>query len=412
MIKKYKIIFLVLLFIVLAGFVLFSVIRWRANESFRRSVSSEKEAIARGDDIVDYGLYAKDKTIKMIFYLGESLPWVDSDSFKFLASESYVLEHDYAKDKNGFIVEGFRSTYLNQHVDVKTFRYVGGVYFADKNYVYAETLFSILKDADPKTFYILLENYGSTYNSIGADKKNVYVGALKLDGADPKTFQVIAYDFFKDKNNIFEYGKMVEGADQNTYTRLDYGYSKDKNHVFYHGKILAGLDASFVTITWSKYASDFKFVYDGDKLINDADPETFNCPKLGLCYDKNYVYSNDNRIANSDGHTFIFLSDHYAKDKNNVYYVAEEGLGAFVLDGAHPKTFKVLQDTIDVSYGKDNLRVYINRDYMIGVNAKKFNVLSNEEQNRCFDATDGNYYFKNGGSVDLRECSDIQGGEF
>jgi hypothetical protein len=365
MIKKYKIVFLVSLFIVLAGFILFSVISWRANESFRRSVSSEKEAVARGDDIVDNGPYVKDKTIKMIFHLGKPLPWVDSDSFKFLTSELYALNNDYAKDKNGLIVDGFRSTYLNQHVDVKTFRYVGGVYFADKNYVYAEVLFSILKDADPKTFYILLENYGSTYNSIGADKKSVYVGALKLEGADP-----------------------------NTYTRLSNGYSRDKNHVFYSGKMLAGLDASFVTITWSKYASDLKFVYDGDKLINDADPETFNCPKLGLCYDKNYVYSNDNRIANGDGYTFIFLSEHYAKDKNNVYYVAEEGLGVFVLAGAHPKTFKVLQDTVDVGYGKDDLRVYINRDYMKGVNAKKFNILSNKEQTRCFDATDGNYYFK------------------
>ncbi len=84
-----------------------------------------------------------------IFYSGKAIP-TDVNSFE-------LLSEGFAKDKQSVYFFG----YLLQNIDVKTFKIINALYFLDKNNVYfiystpgdKNEFFSIVNEANPKTFY-------------------------------------------------------------------------------------------------------------------------------------------------------------------------------------------------------------------------------------------------------------------
>ena len=76
------------------------------------------------------------------------------------------------------------------------------------------------------------------------DSNYVYKNDTIVEGADPKTFETINWQWAKDNKSIFFFGKLIPFIDYNTFHYLDYHYAIDKNNVYYDDKIIEGADAS------------------------------------------------------------------------------------------------------------------------------------------------------------------------
>ena len=63
-------------------------------------------------------------------------------------------------------------------------------------------------------------------------KGNVYYGNEILEGANPKTAELIGFSLLKDDKNVYFEGKILEGADYNTFEVLPNGDGKDKNRSY------------------------------------------------------------------------------------------------------------------------------------------------------------------------------------
>lgn len=79
----------------------------------------------------------------------------------------------------------------------------------------------------------------------GFVKKNnhIYLNDTIITNADPKTFEVLSWDWSRDKKTYFYFGKPVPSIDYKSFKFLDYHYAKDKNNVYYDDKIIHGADA-------------------------------------------------------------------------------------------------------------------------------------------------------------------------
>jgi hypothetical protein len=88
---------------------------------------------------------------------------------------------------------GKRVNYLN--ADNETFKVLTNKEFAiDKDNVYL--VGGIIKNADPKSFYII-------GNSYSADKDNVFLDYETVINADPKTFKILDFPYSKDDKKIY-----------------------------------------------------------------------------------------------------------------------------------------------------------------------------------------------------------------
>ena len=64
------------------------------------------------------------------------------------------------------------------------------------------------------------------------DKGKVYYKNKILEGANPKTAELIGFSLLKDDKNIYFEGKILEGVDYNTFEVLPNGDGKDKNRSY------------------------------------------------------------------------------------------------------------------------------------------------------------------------------------
>ena len=96
-------------------------------------------------------------------------------------------------------------------------------------------------------------------------------------------------------------------------------YSIDKGKVYYRNKILEGANPKTVELIGFSLLKDDKNVYYMDEKIKDVKIKNFE--KLGQNYWKNNnkIYYWDKKIENADIMSFKILNEDYAKDKNNVY---------------------------------------------------------------------------------------------
>ena len=189
----------------------------------------------------------------------------------------------------------------------------------------------------------VIQILGSNYSIY---KGNVYYGNEILEGANPKTAELIGFSLLKDDKNVYYMGKKIENADIISFKVLNEYSAKDKNHV-YIGNSSIGL--------WKL-----------DKIEN---PETFE-----------------------------FLSDtintdsFYGKDRYNVYYINRIFLSCFgtytwigfKVEGINKDKVEVLNNW----FIKDDKNIYFEGEILEGVDYNTFEVLPNgdgKDKNRSYE---------------------------
>ena len=176
------------------------------------------------------------------------------------------------------------------------------------------------------------------------DKGKVYYRNKILEGANPKTAELIGLSLLKDDNKIYYLNKKIENADIMSFKVLNEDYAKDKN-----------------------------YVYSGSEAIDSSlsekikDPKTFEFLPNGIINatlygkDKYNVYYIENKMINCfDSYYFIYevkginkdkvevLNDWFIKDDKNIYFKGK------ILESADYNTFEVLPN----GDGKDKNRSY------------------------------------------------------
>ena len=96
-------------------------------------------------------------------------------------------------------------------------------------------------------------------------------------------------------------------------------YSIDKGKVYYKNKILEGANPKTAELIGFSLLKDDKNVYYMGEKIKDIKIKNFE--KLGQNYWKNdnKIYYRDKKIENADIMSFKVLNEDYAKDKNRSY---------------------------------------------------------------------------------------------
>ena len=189
----------------------------------------------------------------------------------------------------------------------------------------------------------VIQILGSNYSIY---KGNVYYGNEILEGANPKTAELIGFSLLKDDKNVYYMGKKIENADIISFKVLNEYSAKDKNHV-YIGNSSIGL--------WKL-----------DKIENTE--------------------------------TFEFLSDtintdsFYGKDKYNVYYINRIFLSCF---GTYTwigfKVEGINRDKVEVLnkwFIKDDKNIYFEGKILEDVDYNTFEVLPNgdgKDKNRSYE---------------------------
>ena len=199
--------------------------------------------------------------------------------------------------------------------------------------------------------------------------------SLHESSKEPLTF--LGAGFAKTAKWVYWEGWSVVGADVPSFVGLSDHYGKDKDHAFWldtyrdskeywsiqHLKaITMDVDAaSFHTID-ERYAKDSRSLYYEGVAFGVADMATYTLLDGVFAKDKVHGYFARRPIMESDGNTFVAVSSDFAKDAKHVFYAGGmtpnikpgQPNGPFVLEGANPATFTVLES----SYSTDSVRVY------------------------------------------------------
>ncbi len=243
-------------------------------------------------------------------------------------------------------------------------------YKKDDNYVYFGT--DTVVGADPKTFEIIDDQFAK-------DKNHIYYDGDVLEDSDSATFVVGAIP--KDKSNVYllltcednqwdQCYRRVNGADPKTFELLSYGFSKDKSYVFYNTEIIPSADP----MTFA--------VHDGGKY-----GYTYG-------YDKSNIYiRGENRIGvikekcnEVDNKATYYLGGYYLRCDNKIYYFDTW------LTGADLKTFRTIGATNN--YALDSKTVYFDGEIVVGADASTFDIGDG------INAKDKNYTYRFGKRVE------------
>ena len=179
--------------------------------------------------------YAKDK--KNVFYEGEKIEGSDPETFE-------SLNDYYAKDRNHVFRWG---EIINIELNPDSFVVLGYGMIKDDDHVYFEgeydeSVYDLISYVDAATFQYVdtcafVEKSRAHYTK---DKNSVFCGGIKLEGADPETFEVIGMiepdisgtAIARDALNVYFGSVLLEGIDGSTVVILSYDYMKDKNYVY------------------------------------------------------------------------------------------------------------------------------------------------------------------------------------
>lgn len=206
-------------------------------------------------------------------------------------------------------------------------RPIGELFAVDKNHVFVKLVREIqILGADTASFR-LLEEAGK----FACDNNQVYYRAIKIEGADPKSFRRLKGDFSVDDKNAY-LGHTRLPADAATFQASSPGYisnvwsggsyhkgpyategwNRDANNVFFGNKRVDTVDSNtFEDLNFAHYAKDSSNVYWKRKIISGADPKTFEV--LGSKYLRFFPPS----LEHPSGHGPL------ARDKNHFYFYTE-----------------------------------------------------------------------------------------
>ena len=271
----------------------------------------------------EFGIISKDKN--SVFIGNQKLEGVSSkgfevldDTFNFMKDYRNVYYLDRESDGITYKVKVLDT----KGIDIPSLEFLGdsyNKYYRDKNNIYFlndkddKMEFEKLDGANPKTFEIVDDYFAR-------DDKNVYFFNKKVIGVDAKTFEKVGYDIVKDKNgvyfleNVSEENENLEiktknlkadGIDLKTLKKLDNGYFKDKNSIYYElsGNLykMKNVDLPTFEVLNSPYSSSVYFAKD-----------------------KNNVYYNGKKLDGIVPNDFEQIQSYFIKDKNGIYKFEED----------------------------------------------------------------------------------------
>ena len=353
----------------------------------------------------NYGMDSKN-----VYYNGEKLDSVGIEGLK-------IFDDNYLKD-NKNVYEIYTTddgktkirTIKNLNIDVASFENIlKEAFYKDKNSVYYVDMtedkqeLKKLEGADADTF---------EPGIFSKDKNSVYVEKQRLEGVNPKGFEILDSDlnFIKDYKNVFYLDRAddgitfiprvqnIEGVDVATLEFAGGYYSKyykDKNNVYFmdnrDGKIkfkkLSYVNPKTFEMVDNTFARDDKNLYLFEYKLDGIDAKTFEKISSNIVKDKNGLYflediekENENieiktrkiNIKGLDLKTFEHIDDYYYKDKNNIYYDLDNNL--YKIKNADLATFEVLNlpYSSSIYFAKDKNNVYYQNKKIDGLVADGF----------------------------------------
>ena len=357
----------------------------------------------------NYGMDSKN-----VYYNGKKLDFVGLDGLK-------IFDENYLKDKNGVyqIYETDNNKVKikpikNLNIDVASFENIlKGTFYKDKNSVYYVEV-----DGDKQELKKLEGADADTFEPgiFSKDKNSVYVEKQRLEGVNPKGFEILDNDlnFIKDYKNVFYLDRAedgitfiprvqnTEGVDVATLESVGKSafkdYFKDKNNVYIvANERLISTDSINTKLNFYKliganpktfelidnFGKDDKNVYFLDKKLKGIDAKTFEEISFNIVKDKNGLHillnSDDSgiktrnlKISGLDLKTFKKLENGYYKDKNNIYYDMDNNL--YTIKNPDLATFEVLNSPYSSSiyFAKDKNNVYYQNKKIDGLVADGF----------------------------------------
>ena len=214
-----------------------------------------------------------------------------------------------------------------------------------------------------KVYFI---SYGGPFPMFGI---NYQRHKVEIPNADAGSFVDLKYKLLaKDKNNVYYRGKIFGeemNVDASTF-KITGDYGKDKNNVYFlsnphiANSVVDSADTKTFAGIGFRYGKDERFLFKGYRIckFQPNDIASFEMTEeQNWGRDKDYYYFYE-KVVKVDRLTFELLQNHYAKDKNRVYYYSSAEL--HVLEGAKPKTFKVLtKKGTEKGVAKDENNYYI-----------------------------------------------------
>ena len=136
-------------------------------------------------------------------------------------------------------------------------------------------------------------NY-ETFKSVGTfvakDKNHVYRFGKVLPLADPETFEEIEGGYMKDKDRVWYMDSIMPDAEGKS-VESKWSYAWDSKHVWYNGRLLEGADPkTFEVLKSGYYAKDAKHVWYHDEIVKGADAASFKDDGDMIGHDKNQKY--------------------------------------------------------------------------------------------------------------------------
>lgn len=350
----------------------------------------------------EFGVISKDKN--SVFVDNQKLEGVSSKGFEVLA-DLFNFVKDY---KNVYYLdrESDGITYKvkvldTKGIDIPSFEFFGysyNKYFKDKDNIYFlndkddKMEFEKLDGANPKTFEIVDDYFAR-------DDKNVYILGYKVDGIDPKTFETLNYEMIKDKNGVYFLENISEenenseiktkklnlkGLDLRSFKKVDDSdyYFKDKNSIYYEdsGNLHKIENADLKTFKDLDYnfAKDKNNIYYKNKKLDGIDAASFEKIVFNFIKDKNRLYKIDedeekneiklipiNEKVNLEN--FEEIGGNYYKDDKNLYYFEENEFKK--IDGSDPNSFEY--DNENYTFiAKDKNNVYFDGEKVKGIDVK------------------------------------------
>ena len=213
----------------------------------------------------------------------------------------------------------------------------------------------------------IAQNLGDYYS---IDKGKVYYGSGILEGANPKTAELIGFSLLKDDKNVYYMGEKIKDVKIKNFEKLGQNYWKNDNKIYYRDKKIENADIMSFKVLNEDYAKDKNNVYDGNESIGRGikDPETFEFLPNGIIY-----------------------GTLYGKDKYNVYYIKNKMLNCFDTYYSIYEVEGINRDKVEVLnkwFIKDDKNIYFEGEILEGVDYNTFELLPNgdgKDKNRSYE---------------------------
>lgn len=211
--------------------------------------------------------------------------------------------------------------------------------------------------------------------------------AWEIDGVDLATFEFplpkgTDADYARDKQFVYWRGHKVEGVDPKTFEILDSGYARDARNVYRNDTLICD-DAGHFEMVSGNFVKNSHTVYRLYPATTPISNDPANFREISaqdgysFCADLTHVYVNGNAIPGADPATFRILLGGYTRDAEQSFY----------FDKPMPEGTKIESlELLTGAYAKDADRVYHLGHVMDGADPATF-VVTDDKFQRAKDAS-------------------------